>query len=196
MLFTGCLTALSCRRSLECQVCRICAAVQKLLYPREWTLCSPELGGEVCYCPLAAESTEWVFCPRKLWEVAAATWLPGSPDRLSCDTPCLSREGRQPRPASTQVLAADQDSGRGGAAQVLPTAHGPSAACCWEKEISDVQLLPTPPGVAFAPQGARVDGGCPSATDVVLETLLWRVGAVPGLSAQPSTLCSDLCRFC
>lgn len=74
---------------------------------------------------------------------------------------------------------------------MLPTAHGPSATRCWEKEISDVQLLPKPPGVAFAPQGARVDGGCPSAADVVLETLLWRVGAVQGLSAQPSTLCSD-----
>lgn len=41
LLFTGYLTALSCRKSSECQVCRICAAVQKLLYPGEWTLCSP-----------------------------------------------------------------------------------------------------------------------------------------------------------
>lgn len=176
--------------------------VESVLLSR--SCCTPESG------PSAAQSWEarsaivhWLLnlqsgssvlgsCGRWQLPPGCRAHLIGSPVTLSC----LSREGRQPRPASTQVLAADQDSGRGGAAQVLPTAHGPSAACCWEKEISDVQLLPTPPGVAFAPQGARVDGGCPSATDVVLETLLWRVGAVPGLSAQPSTLCSDLCRFC
>lgn len=132
--------------------------------PGEWALCSPELGGKVCCCLLAAESTEWVFCPRKLQEVAAATWLLGSPDQLSCDMSCLSREGHQPRPPSTQVLAADQGSGRGGeggAAQVLLIVHRPSAARCWEKEISDVQLLPKPPGVALSAQGARADGAAP-----------------------------------
>lgn len=132
--------------------------------PGEWALCSPELEGKVCCCLLAAESTEWVFCPRKLQEVAAATWLPGSPDQLSCDTSCLSREGHQPRPPSTQVLAADQGSrrgGEGGAAQVLLIAHRPSAARCWEKEISDVPLLPKTLGVALSAQGARADRAAP-----------------------------------
>jgi len=67
---------------------------------------------------------------------------------------------------------------------VLLIVHRPSAACCWEKEISDVPLLPKPPGVALSAQGARADGAAP-------RPLTWRVGAVPGLSAQPSTLHSD-----
>lgn len=71
---SGYLTALSCRKSSECQVCRICAAVQKLLYPESGPSAARAGRDAVVHWLLNPQSGSSVLGSCGRWQLPP--WLP------------------------------------------------------------------------------------------------------------------------